>query len=164
MKPQLINFRREDFNKRNIHIDLTSTFINKPISAMWSSTAEFDRINVNSSWLDWCKYNMPQWEKGYKYVFIPKDNLKVYTIDSWDDYFSDELLKYKRGEKKHRINYKAMRRKGYHAIHFTLNGAMCGHIFSLNHISDSILLNGIDCESTVFLMKHWYIDYYEVKS
>ena len=164
MKPQLINFRREDFNKRNIHIDLTSTFINKPIAVMWSSTAEFKNARVSSSWLDWCKYNMPQWRKGYKYVFIPKDNLKVYIIDSWEDYFSDELIKYKRGEKKNRINYKAMRRNGYHAIHFTLNGAMCGHVFSSNNISDSILLNGIDCESTVFLIKQWYIDYYEVKS
>ena len=163
MKPQLINFKKEIFNKKNIHIDLTSTFINKPISAMWTSTAEFDRINVNSSWLDWCKYNMPQWRKGHKYVFIPKDNLKVYTINSWEDYFSDKLIKYKRGERKDRINYKAMRKKGYHAIHFTLNGAMLGHNSSTN-ISKIMLLNGIDCESTVFLMKQWYIDYYEVKS
>jgi len=26
---------------------------------------------------------MSQWKKGYKYVFILKDNLKVYIIDLW---------------------------------------------------------------------------------
>lgn len=156
MDIQLVNLQKE-FNPKQVYIDLTTTCVNKPTKAMWTSTAEFVDKSACSAWLDWCKYNMTGWQKGYKYLFVPKDEMKVYTINTWEDYQSDELVKM--DDKK--IDYIAMREKGYHAIHFTQEGAWLGHSFT-GSFEQMMLLNSIDCESTVYLVNDWYEDFYLV--
>jgi hypothetical protein len=150
----MINLDRE-FNENEIVLDLESSIVNKPIMAMWSSTLYSCGVDkYSSNWLDWCKIEMPKWAKGYKYVFIPKSDLKIYEIDTVEDYLSTKLKKTLDGK----IDYKNMKKHGYHAIHFTHRGAMLGH-GGTRDFELMMLLNGFDVESTVYLVNDWYKEY-----
>ena len=172
MDKQILNIE-DEFSTERIEIGLQNAGANnKPISALWTSSIIKEDGIITSGWLEWCEYNQPDFIKKNTYVFTPKDNLKVYTIDSVEDYANEELSKFKyipyqaMNDKEYdsidsrciynHIDYQAMADKGYDAIHFTMNGAMIGHTFGSDY---SMELYCIDCESTVWLTKNWWEDY-----
>ena len=178
---QILNME-DEFNPERIDIGLENVGVsNKPIRALWTSSIIKKDGLITSGWLEWCNYNQPNYIKKNTYVFAPKDNLKVYTIDSVEDYANEELSKFKYnpfprynytpyqattdeeydGVTNMRyiykyIDYQAMADKGYDGIHFTMNGAMIGHTFGSDY---SMELYCIDCESTVWMTKNWWKDY-----
>jgi hypothetical protein len=139
---------KEDWNRFN----LFTNGVNKPTRAIW--TSEYDEDLNNVGWIEWCKWNEPQWLDGYLYMIYPKPDIKVYEINDVDDYTSSELIKIDRPGMLY-IDYQAMADKGYDGIHFTINAAMIGHTSG----DYSMELYCIDCESTVWLTKNWWKDY-----
>lgn len=175
MDLQILN-REDEFNPERIYIRLENTEVNnKPIRALWTSSIIKEDGLITSGWLEWCDENRSDRIKIEKntYVFTPKDNLKIYTIDSVEDYANEELSKFAYNpfndgysytpyqtmpELLHvykYIDYQAMADKGYDGIHFTINAAMIGHASG----DYSMELYCIDCESTVWLTKNWWKDY-----
>ena len=166
MNKQLLNIE-DEFSTERIEVGLQNAGANnKPISALWTSSIIKEDGLITSGWLEWCEYNQPNFIKKNTYVFTPKDNLKVYTIDSIEDYANEELSKFIYNPIKddidqqyiyNYIDYQAMADKGYDGIHFTTNGAVIGHcIFRCDYVME---LYCIDCESTVWLTKNWWKDY-----
>lgn len=165
MDLQILNME-DEFNPERIEIGLQNAGANnKPISALWTSSIIKEDGTITSGWLEWCEYNQPNFIEKNTYIFTPKDNLKVYTIDSVEDYANEELSKFMYNRIKddttqqyiyNYIDYQAMADKGYDGIHFTMNGAMIGHTFGSDY---SMELSCIDCESTVWLTKNWWEDY-----
>ena len=94
MDKQILNIE-DEFSTERIEIGLQNTGANnKPISALWTSSIIKEDGRITSGWLEWCEYNQPDFIKKNTYVFTPKDNLKVYTIDSVEDYANEELSKF----------------------------------------------------------------------
>ena len=166
MDKQILNIE-DEFSTERIEIGLQNAGANnKPISALWTSSIIKEDGTITSGWLEWCEYNQLDFIKKNTYVFTPKDNLKIYTIDSVEDYANEELSKFMYNPIKddttqqyiyNYIDYQAMADKGYDGIHFTMNGAMIGHcIFRCDYVME---LYCIDCESTVWLTKNWWKDY-----
>lgn len=165
MDKQILNME-DEFNPERIEIGLQNAGANnKPISALWTSSIIKEDGLITSGWLEWCDENQTNFIEKNTYAFTPKDNLKIYTIDSVEDYANEELSKFKYSPFKdgivpryiyNYIDYQAMANKGYDGIHFTMNGAMIGHTFGSDY---SMELYCIDCESTVWLTKNWWEDY-----
>lgn len=65
-------------------------WINKPAKALWTSTFEENIKDI--SWIDWAEFNFPKILGNYLYKLYPKESAKIYTIDTPEDYFSDELI------------------------------------------------------------------------
>jgi hypothetical protein len=179
MDLQILNIE-DEFNPERIEICLKNTGANnKPANALWTSSIIKENGLITSGWLEWCDGNQTNFIERNTYVFTPKDNLKIYTIDSVEDYANEELSKFiynpfpryaytpyraittdKEYDKPrciyNYIDYQAMADKGYDGIHFTMNAAMIGHAFGWDY---SMELYCIDCESTVWLTKNWWKDY-----
>ena len=140
-------------------------WINKPAKALWTSTFEENIKDI--SWIDWAEFNFPKILGNYLYKLYPKESTKIYTINTPEDYFSDELIKFdgREGEcpryLRNLIDYKKMKDLGYNGIHFTWQGAALGHGF--NNFDNGLfhVLNSIDVESTVWFDTDW-IDHTEL--
>jgi hypothetical protein len=151
MKPQVKVMKKEwkeDWNRFN----LFTNGVNKPTRAIW--TSEYDEDLNNVGWIEWCKWNKPEWLDGYLYMIYPKPGIKVYEINDVDDYTSSELVKLDRPGMLY-IDYQAMADKGYDGIHFTFAASLLGHSFMDIPINITTALNPIDCESTVWFNMNW---------
>jgi len=135
----------------NIHLR------NKPEKALWTSTWKEPIEEIG--WIKWSireDFSMPGHNTLYK--VYPKKNLKIYEIDKLEDYLSSDLPKFLFLDY-YLIDYKKLKEEGYDAVHFTDNGAYLGHNFNIDW-NIMTVLNGIDCESTVWLNNH-QIDHIE---
>lgn len=147
-------FGNFEFDVSKIEFDLTISRRNqKPLTAFWTSTAvrEEDFGYLTSAWV-W--FYISEFLDGViirpvKYIFEPKKGLKVYEIDTKDDFYAEELAKDKDGN----IDYIAMAQAGWDGIHFTANGALLGKYGSNCHID---ALFNIDVESTVWFRPDWF--------
>lgn len=167
MDNQLAVYYRHNFvfDTNKVEIDLTvREHINKPMKAFWTSSVKTEEGYISSEWVDFCVYDYHYGLeiRPIKYIFVPKKNLKIYTIDSVEDYLSPELKKMKPLESRYSfdirlIDYKAMKESGYDGIHFTSNGASLGHCCGDEVPFDvQYALNAIDVESTVWFRPDWF--------
>ena len=132
---------------------------NKPQRALWTCTYTDELSEIG--WVEWCYYNQPEWIQNELYLITPKEEVKVYEINTIEDYKSDELIKLPSNVAfmSQFINYEAMADKGYDGIHFSTNAAALGHSFTFESdeltMGISTALNPIDCESTVWFNTDW---------
>jgi len=57
---------------------------NKPVGGCWTSTFTPD-AEWCSDWLEWCSVEEPDWLTGNCEVLIPKDNVRVFVLNSLKD-------------------------------------------------------------------------------
>jgi len=128
---------------------------NKPEGGLWTSTflpegEEFDKMC--SDWLRWCLSDMPEWlpkSEDYCWVLYPSDDVKVFEIDTLDDYIKC-LEKYgylNPTTKKREINFEKLQ-MDYDCLHLTEGG-----FWGLRYIPEYPeyqTFYGWDCESTIW--------------
>jgi len=98
--------------------------VRKPMGGLWTSTFTPDR-EYCSDWIEWCCSEMPEWVSGECYLIKPSNDVKVYEINSKED-FENLYMKYPRnikiGDYIHRgIDWEKVC-KDYDAVHLTERG------------------------------------------
>lgn len=154
MKNQVFAYNEEKMcfdldNIREIKCDIPN-YCNKPNSGgLWTSSLKADS---SSAWLDWCMAeNFGIWTKAV--IFVPKENIKVYVIDSFADL--DRISKQLNGMPFRSIVFKELKNAGYHGIHLTENGARELHFLPPCANSTLLDLNAWDCESSFWFNIGW---------
>ena len=137
-----------------------STLMNKPTGGFWTSTVLGTRkydIDGNlyhipySDWMDWCIAE--RFKIGDKiFVIHPKDNLKVYDINTENDLLNVPIVN---GISDNCIDYKLLWQEGYDGVHISQYIAMALHLHSFN----KLMFNSWDSESTCWFNIHWIRDY-----
>ena len=100
--------------------------VSEPRKALW--TSKYETPIDNMEWVHYCRTHK-NYNKGSHtclWKLYPKEtfNLKVYKIDSLDDYLSKELSKLDTKDSNMsypEIDYEEMNRLGYHGVWFTGN-------------------------------------------
>jgi hypothetical protein len=75
----------KDFSLDKVEINLYESGVNKPLKALWTSDLKYPL--EDTGWISWCLQEDFEM-KPYLWVLIPKEDTKVHTIDSledWDD-------------------------------------------------------------------------------
>ena len=136
------------FDVNKVIINLTNIEgINKPMTAYWtSSVIKEEEGYLSSDWVNFCvgDYYAEKLVRPIKYIFVPKKELKIYEIDSVEDYLSSKLLKLDKSSlgfsvsRQVLIDYEGMRKAGWDGIHFTSNGARLGHNWRDETITEEV--------------------------
>lgn len=140
-----------NFDIKKVRFDFKVTFVNKPRIALWTSTWNSNYKEI--PWIEWClreRFDMNE----TLYKIISSKTLKIYQIDSADDYEDSSLPK----DTEDFIDYNKLKELGFDGLHITRNGSCLGHDFTYKK---AMKLNGFDCESTVWFNTDW-IDNMEV--
>ena len=144
------------FDANKLVFDLSTQRINKPSKAMWTST--FIDDDCLSAWMEWCMgEDFSTFEgEGSSYIVTPKDKLKLYQIDTYEDienlycksgFLWNDLM----------IDFKKYKEEGYDGINLTGKG----NCIVKENFSDALIkaipdLCCWDCESTVWLHGDWF--------
>ena len=84
IKPQLFCTKKEKFGKI-LPVKNMICYPVKPSGGLWTSTYTPDD-EYPSAWVKWCVREQPKWIEGVNlFLLIPKDNVNVFIIDSFND-------------------------------------------------------------------------------
>lgn len=146
--PQLViaDFGKCGFRPECTKFDLGNHLDSKPMQALWSSSLK----DGTSAWEEWCSYEEPEWVEDVEHwVFVPKDDAHVFTVNSLDD--AQKLPTHPYGYHR-QIDFGLLKSSGYDGLHLTENGASELHWDTGDLGFD---FNAWDCESTVWLNTRW---------
>lgn len=152
-----------DFSLDKVEFDLHTSDINKPKRAMWTSS--YDPEWKSIGWIAWNLAEQTDMLKDCLYRIVPKKRVKVYEIDTVEDWLSARLPKIEKRNPIQRflfgrlttegfIDFVDLAKRGYDGVHVTHQGAMIGHDFSANREAQRSLYS-YDCESTVWFNTNW---------
>lgn len=57
-------------------------------SVLWTSTARKERNGYTSDWVEWCRYEMPQWLSDKGILYKVKPSARILTMNTDEDAFS----------------------------------------------------------------------------
>lgn len=137
------------FVPRNIEVG-NRRIINKPSGCFWTSSY-LDMYNKipNSDWTYWVK--MEEFDEYNKFFLItPKNNLRIYEIDSIEDIMLAPLI-YDEFKFRKSINYKLLS-KHFDGVHLTLHGSVVLHSYYSKTYNN---MNAWDVESTSWFNMDW---------
>lgn len=156
-----------DFDLSKVKFDLKTNHVDKPKSALWTSTFQDDLREIG--WIKWNLWEDCQLLKDCLYKVVPKEGVRIYELNSEEDLTSCRLPKLDGpssiarffGFDKEReltegyIDYEALAKRGYDGLHVTWDAARLGHSFGNVDQKTIDLLYCFDCESTVWFNTNW---------
>lgn len=135
------------FQPELVRFDLVNRLESKPKKALWSSTLH----DGTSEWEQWCFYEEPEWIEGVEHwVFVPKTDTKVFTVDSVED--AKKLPIISIGFSSRLIDFRKLAGDGFDGLHLTSKGAQDLH-WGVKGLGFDF--NSWDVESTVWFNTRW---------